>query len=494
MQPRRWLVVLVALGVAMAGAAILRFVDLGTNPGGLYPDEAMEALSAHRLLTEPGYHPIFFADGGGREALFAYLVAGAFRLFGESTLTLRATAALLGVAAIPAIWLLGRRFGELTGLVAAGWAAGSLWLVAISRDGFRNVLVPVLGALALAALLWWLDRPSPRRAIVAGSLGAIATLYTYQPLKLLPILVLAWLLWLARADRATYLRLRSSLLPLVLAFLVVAAPMLVVAVTDPGAYFGRALGVTVASTTEQSGTGLVEHWLRTLGMFAMSGDPNARHDVNALPLLGWPVFLLALAGLVRLWRRRRDAAHALILLSLPIFLLPPLIATEGGAPHFLRSLGLAAPLAVTVGIGATDIVDWVARRWGGRLRIIAAGGLAAGLLALAVGSGVAYLSRPVADRYAAYSFDLVALAEAARPADTVVVDDYSSTVIRFLDAQRLPTIVSPGVALTGPGGGGRVLARSRADLAAAIGEEAARAAVAIASDPGGAPSIWTGRP
>ena len=491
MARRRWLIAL-ALGLAVAAAVILRYADLATNPGGLYPDEAMEALSAHRLLTEPGYHPIFFAEGGGREGLFAYLVAGVFRLFGESSLTLRATAALLGVAAIPAVWLLGRRFGELAGLVAAGWAAGSLWLVAISRDGMRNALVPVLAALALATVVSWLDRPSARRAIVAGSLGSVATLYTYQPLKLLPVLLIVWLLWLRRVDRATYLRLRGTLLPLGVAFLVVGMPMLVVAVSDPGAYFGRALGVTVASTTEQPGIGLVEHWLRTLGMFAITGDPNARHDVDALPLLGWPVFLVALAGLTRLWRRRRDAAHALVLLSLPIFLLPPLLATEGGTPHFLRSLGLAAPLAVTVGLGAAEVVDRVAGRWRGRLQLIAGGLVAAGLLALAVGSGVAYLSRPVADRYAAYSFDLVALADAASPADTVVVDDYSSTVIRFLDAGRLPSIVSPGVVLEDPGG--RVLARSRADLAAAVGQEAARTARPIARDPAGRPSAWAVRP
>ena len=70
---RRWLIVL-ALGATVLGAAVLRFWDLGANPGGLFTDEAAEALSAHRILTEPGFHPVFFTDGGGREALFAYLV------------------------------------------------------------------------------------------------------------------------------------------------------------------------------------------------------------------------------------------------------------------------------------------------------------------------------------------------------------------------------------------------------------------------------------
>ena len=91
------MLVAVGLGVILAAATLLRFVDLAANPGGLYLDEAAEALSAHRLLHEPGFHPIFFADGGGREALFAYLVAGVFRYAGETTLALRATAAGIGV-------------------------------------------------------------------------------------------------------------------------------------------------------------------------------------------------------------------------------------------------------------------------------------------------------------------------------------------------------------------------------------------------------------
>src|SRR5207302_3182486 len=174
---RRWTIV-VALGSVVLGAAALRFWDLGNNPGGLYTDEAFEALSAHRILTDPGFHPVFFTDGGGREALFAYLAAGVFRFAGETTLALRATSAGIGVAGVLGIWLLGRRFSEGTGLVAAAWAAGSLWLICISRDGMRNILVPVLGALALVALLAWADRPTRIRASIAGAVSALAALYT----------------------------------------------------------------------------------------------------------------------------------------------------------------------------------------------------------------------------------------------------------------------------------------------------------------------------
>ena len=104
-----------ALAAIVAVAVLLRFVDLAANPGGLYGDEAAEGLDAALLLHQPGFHPdflVWFPDDAGREALFGYVVAGAFWLFGQSVLVLRATAAAFGVAGVLGIGVLGRRFGQ----------------------------------------------------------------------------------------------------------------------------------------------------------------------------------------------------------------------------------------------------------------------------------------------------------------------------------------------------------------------------------------------
>ncbi|MGZ8563041.1 MAG: ArnT family glycosyltransferase [Candidatus Limnocylindria bacterium] len=476
------------LGLILAAATLLRFLDLGINPGGLYTDEATEALSAQRILHDPGFRPIFLPEGGGREALFAYLVAGVFHVFGETPLALRATAAGIGVAGVLGVWLLARRFGVVPGLAAAAWAAGSLWLICISRDGMRNALVPLLGAVALAAVLAWHDRPGRLMAILAGAGVSLATLYTYQPLKLIPLLLVIWLVWLRRVNRPAYLRLRPGLSGFVIAFLVVGAPMLAAAALDPVSYFGRAAGVTF---NPGSAVDLPAHWLRTLGMFAMTGDPNPRHDVAAAPLLGWPLLAVALAGGIRLWRHRHEPAEALILWSLPVLLLPPLVATEGGAPHFLRALGLAAPLAVMIGLGVGELVDQARARWGRRAAAAVAGGVAIGMLALAIAGGQAYLSRSVADRFAGYRYDLVAMAARAGPGDLVILDDYSASVVRFLDAGHLPTVVAPGTRLAEPEGTTHVLALSREEIATALGARAAERAVPVVTNPEGEPVVWS---
>ena len=93
--------------------------------------------------------------------------------------------------------------------MAMAWTAGSLWMIAVSRDGFRNILTVLVGAAALAALLRWGDRPSRWSAALAGFAVALG-FWTYQPLKLLPLLALLWLLWIRARDRDRFQALRAT--------------------------------------------------------------------------------------------------------------------------------------------------------------------------------------------------------------------------------------------------------------------------------------------
>ena len=500
----RWLA-LGALAVVIAAAAFFRFYDLATNPGGLYQDEAGEGLDALRLLHQPGFHPdwmVWFQSDGGREALFAYVVAAAFHVFGETALVLRATAAAFGLAGVLGIGWLGRRFGTWTGVVAAAWAAGSLWLICVSRDGMRNTIVPVFCAAALIALLHWAARPGRISALLAGAVTAVAALYTYQPLKLLPLLVVVWIVWLRHADRARYNELRAGLFPFAAAFLVVAAPMIAVAVTEPISYFGRAAAVSTFNPAVAADASLPIHILKTIAMFGFTGDGNGRHDIAFLPLLPLPLVALAALGVWRLWRNRRDSSHSLILLSLPIFMIPPLVATEGWSPHFLRVLGLAAPLGVTIGLGAAELVDQAGRRWSrpgsGRAigPIAAVSAIALSLAAVAIWSGWTYLSRPVSDRYTAYSYEDAAAGQYAadHPGSVVIIDSYPATNIEFLQWANPPTIVSPGTRIANPAAYASIIALRPGDLTSALGDEIGGRAQPVAWDPSGNPVVWAVAP
>src|ERR1700688_4169940 len=94
-RQRNWhrIGVVIAISVITLFSAVVRLTNLFGVPGGLYPDEAAEGITAHQILNQPGYIPAFDPADGGRETLFAYLVAFGFRIFGESVATIRGTSA-----------------------------------------------------------------------------------------------------------------------------------------------------------------------------------------------------------------------------------------------------------------------------------------------------------------------------------------------------------------------------------------------------------------
>jgi 4-amino-4-deoxy-L-arabinose transferase-like glycosyltransferase len=483
-------------------AIVVRFWALQSQPGGLYPDEAAEGLSAQSVLTIPGYHPVFFNSDGGREAFYAYIVAAVFKFLGASVLTLRGTAAGVGVAGAIAIYVAARRFGRGAALVAMAWTAGSLWMIAVSRDGFRNILTVLVGAAAFAALLRWGDRPSRVSAAIAGAAVALG-FWTYQPLKLLPLLAILWLAWMSARDRERFRNVRATWRWAVGAFVVVVAPMAYTAITDFSAFFGRAAFVSVFNSGSMSMDSYPVHILKTLGMFLFTGDPNARHDVSALPLLGPVLVVPFLLGIWRCWRRRDDHGHALVLLGLIVFLIPPLIANEGGAPHFLRALGLAPFVAASIGLGCVEGIALTRRLVSGipgsERSATQTGWMvcATGLTALGIASAVTYLSRPVNDRYAAFTFGDVALADAAvnnatdgGPSTLVILDSYDAMDIQFIDAGRVPTIVAPMTTVANPAVYSLIVAPSRADIADAVGPGIAAQAHVAATDPQGNPVVF----
>jgi 4-amino-4-deoxy-L-arabinose transferase-like glycosyltransferase len=478
---------------------VLRFAALSTNPGSLYGDEASEGLDALRLLHQPGFHAdwfVWFESDGGREALFAYVVAAAFSILGESALVLRETAAAFGVAGVAAVAILARRWGNGAALAAGAWAAGSLWLICVSRDGMRNTIVPFFGAVALIALLRWAARPGRATAVAAGAVTSLAALYTYQPLKLLPVLVVAWLWWLRRADRPRYDELRPGFGPAAIAFLAVGAPMLAVAITNPINYFGHATAVSVFNPAVVSDVPYPIHIVRTILMFGFFGDGNGRHDVASLPLLPIPLTLVALFGLARLWRGRRDPADSLILMSLPIFMLPPLLFPDGYSPHFLRALGLAAPLGVTIGLGAVELVDFAGGRWGRRASLAASALVAVTLSGVAVWSGFVYMDRSLADRWEPYSFAPNEMARLAleQPDQAVVIGGFDLVDVEFADYGSTTAIFDPSTPIPDPAGYSRILALSRSALAGVVGSDLAATAVPVVFDPWGQPAVWAVTP
>ena len=197
---RRWLLPLALLLITVL-AAFLRFWQLDRIPPGFHYDEAFEALEAWRVLTQRGYHPIFFPGNFGVEPMFIYLTSLAFRLFGETPAVIRVVAALIGTLTVPALYALGRelmRSDKLMPVALPLFAAFALaimrWHIFFSRVGIEPILVPFL----LTLMLWtfWRARRtnSPVTWIAFGLTAGLGP-YTYPAGRLLPVIALVLGIW-----------------------------------------------------------------------------------------------------------------------------------------------------------------------------------------------------------------------------------------------------------------------------------------------------------
>ena len=369
---RRWLLPL-ALLLITALAAFLRFWQLDRIPPGFHYDEAYEALEAWRVLTQRGYHPIFFSGNFGVEPMFIYLTSLAYRLFGETPTVMRGVAALIGTLTVPALYALGRELTRSDRLMPAAmpvFAAFALaimrWHIFFSRVGIEPILVPFLLALMLWAY-WRARRTNSLVAWIVYGLTAGLGPYTYPAGRLLPVIALVLglltLLWDSSETgrpgnkrvgdesdgRApSHLRTFAPLLLAGIVALVVIAPLVLNWLQHPDQLLLRSSQIAVGPAGATGGTP-VRNLLATAAMFNLRGDPDPRNNQPGLPVLDILMSIPFLIGLgVTLWRWRRPA-FGVTLLAGAIILVPTVLSEY--APHFRRAVGATPIVALLCGLG-----------------------------------------------------------------------------------------------------------------------------------------------
>jgi len=344
----------------MAFGLRLRALDLA--PQGIYRDEAQNGLDTLRVLE--GARPIYFEANNGREPLFIYLAALSIGLFGRTPHALRMVSVVCGSLTVPALFWLGAELQDRrTGLWAAALTVSTVWLLNLSRVAFRAGLLPLVGALALAALLRAHRLRSAAWAIGAGALlGACA--YTYLAARAIPLVLVLYLLWCLldrRARRATWWHGWALVL---LVAMVVSAPLMT-HLWRTGALLSRSGQVSILNPAinggDLAGT-LARNLFRTLRALVYGGDFIPRHNVPWRPVFTPAIALAACGGLgILAWRSQRETAPRLILLWLACLALPTILAE--GAPHFLRGVGVLPAVMLLPAVGLQGALDRVRPKW-----------------------------------------------------------------------------------------------------------------------------------
>jgi hypothetical protein len=385
----RWAWFVLAL---LAAAVLIRFWQFNSLPAEMTSDHAEKIMDVMRVLS--GDTRIFFPTNGGREALHFYLLASLHKFFGVELGfgLLKLSTILVGLFALPFIYLLGKEIANRrVGWLAVAFATISYWPYIISRVGLRFPFFVLFTAILLLFLLKGIRTQSRIAMILAGVCLGLS-FYGYSADRILPLLVLAavGLYLLHRQSRGQRRQTIWLSVILVLFSMVVALPLMRYMIDDPGSFLQRT--VTRISGVEQplaapawqiflSNTG------RALAMpFWDDGEvwlASIPHR-PALEIVTAALFFCGLLLVLIRYLRRRHWLDIFLLISIPILMLPSIMALAfpNENPNLYRTGGAIVPVFLLIGLALDGLMSGLQARVAPDRSSLAAWGLAAVLLFL----------------------------------------------------------------------------------------------------------------
>jgi Dolichyl-phosphate-mannose-protein mannosyltransferase len=398
-----------ALLAILVLAAVTRLPGLDAR--GPWDDDQGTHMLAELHLVADGIVPLVGPGSsiGGLHhgAVYYYLLAPAAAISSADPVAVTTELALLGIAAVGAMWWLARRIGgPLAGVAAALLAAVSPSGIAASTFIWNPNLIPLAAAVAFAAALEAWQSARPRWWLVS----AVAAMVTMQCHVLgviaVPPLVALYLVDVRRR-RAAGMDARPLLRAGVAAIAILAAGYLPLLLNELTTGFSETRGMLdyLGGGRGGSPAGGVVGWAAMIGMRSITWPfVGLITDRVAASMIGLAVVsgLAVLAAVTGPARDRRAASWLLATIAWSVLALtllaPSLAVVTPGLPndHYhafldplliaLAGVGLArlAELGVSAGGGA-------ARGWPGRLAAHGLGPMAplsGALLALLVGVAV----------------------------------------------------------------------------------------------------------
>ncbi len=364
--------------------------QLSTVPLEMTSDHAEKILDVNDVLN--GNYSIFFPRNSGREPLQFYLTAALVKLFdlqpGFTTLKLGMSLAFL--VSLYYVYRLGVEVGtRWTGLLTMLLVGFASWTNILARSGMRLVLTPVFVAPVLFYLLRGLRQSRRNDLLLAGIFLGLGML-GYSAFRIMPLVVLlmigVFVLYQKRTER------KAGLLPgvgvLLLFSLVAALPLLRFASQYPELIAMRTITRMTGAEQAINGPVLVvflQNFVNAISMpfwrdgntwvISVTGRP-------ALDLVSAALYLMGVVILVFAWLKQRDWQYLVLLLSIPILMLPSMLALAFPIenPSLSRAGGAVIPIVIVAAIALESLLAslWQKTKgWGGRVLVMLLG---AGLL------------------------------------------------------------------------------------------------------------------
>lgn len=387
MKRERWQITLTRSGLLLLGAiALVLFFRLYNLDGVIaepFSDHAEKLLDVYDVTQ--GRYFVFFDRNTGREFIQFYWTALVAWIFdtGLTFMSLKLGTALIGLFALPYIYLLGREVGgtrvALFALLLAGTA---YWLNTISRIGLRFPLYPAFAAPVLYHLVRGLRRQSRNDFILAGLFLGLG-LHGYSPFRFVPFAVVLGVgLYLIHAASKGFRKQTLTLfVMLVLASVIVFLPLGRYAIDRPDMFAYRALTRIAGDNLPQAETPVERFWKsltspanpdsskplyqvffdnssKALIMFQYDNGGIWVHSIPGRPALDFVSAALYTLGCAFLFVRylvRRNWLDLFLLLSIPLLMMPSILSLA--FPGENPSLNRTGAAAVVVFVIAAQMLD-----------------------------------------------------------------------------------------------------------------------------------------
>lgn len=351
-------------------AAFFRLYNITQAPPGLYPDEAMNGTNAQEAIST-GNFKVFYPENNGREGLFINIQALSLMTFGNQPWALRGVSAIFGIFTVLGLYFLTKELfkkwhpenSKKIALLSAFLLAANFWHINFSRIGFRAIMAPFFLTWAVYFILKSFGEEKCKNAVIAGIFYGLG-FYSYIAFRATPLIIaVIFGYWLVK-----YPGLKKNIIKnfivLTVVSLVVFAPLGYYFAKHPADFFGRTTQVSVFSSPAPV-KDLSLNIIKTAGMFNFSGDQNWRHNYSGNPELFWPVGIMFLVGIFFgvyfLFKKIKFFGEEnfpfLILFSWLVVAALPVVISNEGIPHALRSILMIPPVIILAGFGGVLIYN-----------------------------------------------------------------------------------------------------------------------------------------
>ncbi len=363
---KKWLPLAVILLVGFAA----RFYLLGLIPNIMENDEGDVGVQTVKVLS--GQLTNMFQIWRSTGTLFYFMMAVPVKWLGPTLFAIRLDTAILGFLALPVVYVLARSlFDHKIALVSTALLAVSHLDIQFSRvSAAASSVDPLLAALTLLLIYRGLQSRRALEWVLAGTVMGLG-LYFYVGTRVLIFIVLAFLILLAVFNRRLVWQNRQNILGLAAAYLLIAAPMLLLAANHPDQFNSRMNQVGIFQSGWLGAEMLRQHlpaWRILLQQFTNSFlilnyfDPVWFYNAT-VPALGPISGAAFVCGLLVSLARIRDTRFALLNCWFWVTLITGQVLAVDPTASAYRTLGLIPAVCILAAVALVRLADGIFTNW-----------------------------------------------------------------------------------------------------------------------------------